>query len=366
MIALVISSIVLLGVATVYSSTKRSYKIQTEMARLQENVRYAFDILARDVRGAGYAGCNPKINRILNTTDDSLYDFQAGIAGFEYTATSTGPGSDYTITTLTGTGTASDWEAPDGSDADTSKDNLPSELAGNVLIGTDVLITKSADTVDGLIPSGNTPANSASITFPNAHNIPAGTIVIFSDCEKADVFQNNSGGVSLTRPTAGDPGNVNPASTNWSHEYTTDARIQIVKSRAYFIGPGASGEPALFRMDFSKGNSAATAEELVEGIESMQVLYGEDLSPNDPDIQPTRYVTADNVTNWDNVISVKVSLLARTPQELNRPQKTNTYRLMGVDDATSLDVTTLNDRRIRKVFTTTLFLRNKGLYRESF
>ncbi|MDX5152354.1 MAG: prepilin-type N-terminal cleavage/methylation domain-containing protein, partial [Acidiferrobacterales bacterium] len=42
MVAMVISTIVLLGVATVYSSTKRSYKVQEEMARLQENARYAF------------------------------------------------------------------------------------------------------------------------------------------------------------------------------------------------------------------------------------------------------------------------------------------------------------------------------------
>lgn len=364
MIALAISTIVLLGVATVYSSTKRSYKIQEEMARLQENARYAFDILARDVRGAGFIGCNPKLNRILDTTDDSLYDFQPGIAGFEYTATATGPGNDYTITTLTGTGAASDWEAPDGSDPDASPDTLPAALAGNVLVGTDVVITKSADTVDGLVPTGNTPANSASITFPVAHNIPAGTIVIFSDCDRGDIFQNNSGGVSLTRPTAGDPGNVNPASTNWSHEFTTEARIQTVKSRAYFIGPGASGEPALFRMDFSQGNAAATAEELVEGIENMQVLYGEDLSPNDADIQPTRYVTADNVSDWNNVISVKISLLVRTPQDLNRPQQPATLRLLGFDNSTSVDVTTMSDRRIRKVFTTTLYLRNKGIVRE--
>ena len=35
MVALVVSSIVLLGVATVYSSSKRSYKLQEEFSRLQ-------------------------------------------------------------------------------------------------------------------------------------------------------------------------------------------------------------------------------------------------------------------------------------------------------------------------------------------
>ena len=56
MIAMVISTIVLLGVGTVYSSSKRSYKVQEEMARLQENARYAFNVMSRDIRGAGFIG----------------------------------------------------------------------------------------------------------------------------------------------------------------------------------------------------------------------------------------------------------------------------------------------------------------------
>ena len=86
MIAMVISTIVLLGVATVYSSTKRSYKVQEEMARLQENARYAFNAMSRDIRGAGFIGCNPTLNSLLNTTDDALFDFQAGVEGWEFDA----------------------------------------------------------------------------------------------------------------------------------------------------------------------------------------------------------------------------------------------------------------------------------------
>jgi type IV pilus assembly protein PilW len=382
MIAMVISTIVLLGVATVYSSTKRSYKVQEEMARLQENARYAFNAMAGDIRGAGFVGCNPKITSLLDETDaafdPALYDFQAGVDGWEYTATTTAPGNTYTITSLTNTGSASDWAGADWDNNGTG-DDLPNVLTGRVLIGTDVLLTKSSDPetyedpatcADGSVLRlrGANPPNATAMTFNCRTNVEQGQIVFFGNCDRADVFQNGatSKSVNLNRNAgvAGNrPGNVNPASVNWS-QYCENCQVYAARGIAYFIGNGAGNEPALFRYDYSMGASGATFDELVEGVENMQILYGEDLNTGDEDVQPTQYVTADNITNPDNVVSVRISLLVRTPQELNRPQAPSNHRLLGVDDATAVDITTLSDRRIRKVFTTTVYMRNKGVVRE--
>jgi len=54
MIALVISSILMLGVSSIYVSSKRGYKIQDNMARQQENGRFSLEILLHDLRMAGY------------------------------------------------------------------------------------------------------------------------------------------------------------------------------------------------------------------------------------------------------------------------------------------------------------------------
>lgn len=363
MIAMVISLLVLLGVATVYSSSKRSYKVQEEMARLQENARYAFASMAGDITEAGFAGCNPKLQSMLNTNEDAIFDFMAGIDGWEYTATSTAPGQNYTIASLTNTGSASDWTSYDwGNGAGT---DLAAALTGNVLQGNDVLVIKKNILRDDIGLQQN-PVTSAAIPTDNATGIPQCAIVVVTDCQRGVVFQkgNNASASSLTRATGScSPGNVNP-SNPWPFEITNQFRSMEAKSYAYFVGPGASGEPALFRADYSAGTGSIITEELVEGVENMQVLYGEDLTPTDTNFQPTRYVTADNITDPDNVMSVRVSLLVRTPQELNRPQATRTLSLLGVDNATSVDVTTLSDRRVRKVFTSTFFLRNKGLFRE--
>ena len=382
MIALVISTIVLLGVATVYSSTKRSYKVQEEMARLQENARYAFAVMAQDIRGAGFVGCNPKINSLLDETDPdfdyALYDFQAGVDGWEYTATATGPGNAYTITSLTDTGVATDWAGADWNGNGVG-DDLPNALTGRVLVGTDVLLTKSADPgsyedpltcPDGSVLrlQGANPPNATAMTFNCATTVEQGQIVMFGNCDRADVFQNgatsNSQNLNRNAGVAGNsPGNVNPALVRWS-QYCENCQIYAARGAAYFIGNGAGNEPALFRYDYSRGANYATYDELVEGVESMQILYGEDLNPNDDDVQPTQYVTADNITNPDNVVSVRLSLLVRTPEELNRPQRPSSHRLHGVDNNTAVNITSPSDRRIRKVFTTTVYMRNKGVVRE--
>ena len=374
MIAMVISTIVLLGVATVYSSTKRSYKVQEEMGRLQENARYAFNVMARDIRGAGYVGCNPTLNNLLDDTnadyDDSLHDFQAGIDGWEYTSSGTAPGDAYTITSVTATGAVGDWT---GVNWPASGTDLASVLANRVIQGTDVLVTKSVQPVtDGagayLVQQGTNNPGSASITFTSNTGIEKGQILIFGNCQRGDVFQNGSGPTANNvnrNPGVGGlvPGNKGPTSSvQWSQN-CTDCQISEAQGIVYFIGQGASGEPALFRYDYRLGTAGAVFEELVEGIENMQLLYGEDLNPADDDIQPTQYITANNITNPDNVVSVRISLLVRTPAELNRPQAPSNHQLLGVDNNTWVDITSQNDRRVRKVFTTTIFMRNKGVAR---
>jgi type IV pilus assembly protein PilW len=377
MIAMVISTIVLLGVGTVYSSTKRSYKVQEEMARLQENARYAFNVMSRDIRGAGFIGCNPTLNSLLNSSNSALFDFQAGVEGWEFDAAGTAPGDDYTITTLTSTGAAANWGGVDW-DSNGAADELAAEVTGRVLVGNDVLLVKSAEAASyedpATCPDGSTvrlqgtnPANSASITFSCATNIKKGELVIFGNCDRGDLFQNgaNDNASTLTRDTGcggHTPCNVNPANVNFS-QLCENCQLYSAKGVIYYIGVGSGNEPALFRYDYRLGTSGATFDEMVEGIENMQILYGEDLNTGDDDIQPTQYVTADNITNPDNVIAVRISLLVRTPAELNRPQTAATNLLLGVDDATGVDITSQSDRRIRKVFTTTIYLRNKAVTR---
>ena len=71
----------------------------------------------------------------------------------------------------------------------------------------------------------------------------------------------------------------------------------------YTIKNGADGQPALWRSD--NGND----QEIVDDVSDLQILYGEDM---DSDRSVDTYVTADNVTDFDNVYSVRAQLTVQT------------------------------------------------------
>jgi type IV pilus assembly protein PilW len=57
MVAVALSVILLTGVIQIFVGSKATYRLQDNIARLQENGRFALDFLTRDVRMAGYRGC---------------------------------------------------------------------------------------------------------------------------------------------------------------------------------------------------------------------------------------------------------------------------------------------------------------------
>jgi len=71
----------------------------------------------------------------------------------------------------------------------------------------------------------------------------------------------------------------------------------------YSIGNGSSGAPALFR----SVNGVNT--ELVEGIENLQILYGED---TDNDDAPNYFVDSASITSMAQAVSVRLTVVART------------------------------------------------------
>lgn len=76
---------------------------------------------------------------------------------------------------------------------------------------------------------------------------------------------------------------------------------------------------------------------VVEGIEDMQILYGEDTDPS-PDGTPNYYVPANTVVDMSKVVSVRINLTARTLEN---------------------NLTSTGDGRLRRNFTSTIAIRNR-------
>ena len=70
MIALVLGLLVVAGASSVLLSNKQSYKAGEALGRVQEGSRVAFELIARDVRGAALTGCGNS-GRVANVITDS-------------------------------------------------------------------------------------------------------------------------------------------------------------------------------------------------------------------------------------------------------------------------------------------------------
>ena len=349
MVALVLGLVIMAGVLSIFVGMSQSVRTETAISRLQENARFGLEKLSVDVRQAGFTGCVSTINVLLDTTAASyspaLYDLSRALSGWEYTGT--GPATTFTSTTLAATGVpVGNWDDAAGADLDASFQN-------QVVPGSDVLIVRHAGPPLDLVADGNTPVNAADVNLKKPSGVPQDTIVLISDCAGADLFQNRSIGTAhkLNRDIGGSaPGNVNPASQNFSHEYDGTLQVYTFSISAYYIGTGDSGEPTLFRRTYPRGDAGET-EELIDGVETMQVRYGED---TDGDRIADVYRAANTVGDWARVVSVKLGLLLRQRDEGRGEVDTATYGVGGMT-FNPLDVRNVR----RRTMNWTITLRNR-------
>ncbi len=326
LVALALSLLLLAGVMEIMLSSKQAFRIQDGLSRLQENARFAMQFLSEDLRMAGYSGCSSARvpNNIVDLDGDGVaddvYDFaQDGLIGFEYPALPI-------ILTAT-------------------ESLTPVEVTPN----TDIVVIMYGSPAESFNLLGNLQANNANIQLPRTDVFAAGDVLLISDCSTADIFSATNVTNGSSRTTIAHANNNN-LDNRLSKAYGTDATVMGLIKAAYYVGPNAVGIPSLYRKRMV--GSGMQVEELVEGVESMQLLYGEDL---DADGIPNRYIPADAVGNFANVVSVRIGLLLRTIDEVDRQLNTNTYNVLDetVDPA--------DDRRLRRIFETTIMLRNRNI-----
>jgi type IV pilus assembly protein PilW len=234
------------------------------------------------------------------------------------------------------------WECT-GEDTGSLKNHLGSNQRG--LHGTDgtsgapdaLRIFRAVDTTAITVQANVTLP--AAITVLADHGLQAGDLVVVNDCNKGDVFDLDS----VTSTT------LTPGCSTCSDAYLTNASVLKVRDTEYYIATGAGGQSALFqRVD-------GTAQEMVEGVEDMQVFYGEDM---DGDGVINRYVTPAVIDAlcggdpdcWRRVVNVRISLLLRTLDD-NVALTPQSYTYNGT-------AVTATDKRLRRVFTTIVSLRN--------
>lgn len=340
MVALTIGLIILAAVSSLFVSSKQTYTTQDSLARLQENARFAMQFLISDLRLAGHFGCLDDIDPgpPLTTNPDG--------------STET---SNLKITLTGGTAFATNAFIPVEGAENATGTWLPSgaALPAGLKTGTDALTVRLADNSAAANVAPGMLNGSADLVVNNIppHPFVINNIIVVSDCATADIMQITgiTGNVLQHTAGVGVPGN---ATQKLSKAYAPPARVFRLATRSYYIANGASGQPALFR----------SGAELVEGIENLQVLYGEYTvnppNPNKAQWVPSIYRKATAVSDWTKVVSVRIGILARTLNDKNTDIDATSY---DVDGDGSIDFTPPSsppDRYRRRAFQATVQLRN--------
>ena len=339
MVAMTIGLIVMAAVSTIFVDTKKNYVVQDALARLQENARFAMEMVVRDLRMAGYYGCADDVSAITNTVIGA------------------GTGAAYDISNpLQGSESKSNWYPLAAT---------PVAAPSAMRAGTDAIAIRYLDrTTSVQIDAPFMPNTSAALQTAAGNGLKDGDIVFITDCSGGAIFQitgpgDPSGGTIVHNTGASTPGN---STKDLGKIFEGDSRITKYYYAMYYIAPGASGEFSLFRQ--TVGTAGVVPEELMEGIEDLQVLYGEDTVNGDrvPDV----YRKADAVVNWSNVVTVRIGLLARTLANSDRTSKdyggfqdtTDGYDVDGDGNKETNYTAALNDMYQRRVFRATVTLRN--------
>jgi prepilin-type N-terminal cleavage/methylation domain-containing protein len=330
MVALVITLILLAGIGQIFLSSKKSYAIQDTLGRMQENGRYAMDVLKADLRRAGYWGGNADISTIqgslgindttteaCTTTGQSAWArmLNRGIYGLNLSGTEKPSTSSYACIRDSG--------------------------ASPYLRG-DVLAVRYAD-----------PAEVGGITTPLA----SGQTI--ADAYPNQIFLRSS----LFR------GRIFEGTDSESASNDLDApavRTSLLVARAYYIGassntsrcPNDGPVPSLYRINVVNGGFVS--EEVAYGVDNLQLEYGID---SDDSGSVDRYYDADALStnpsttpNWDQVIAARIWMLTRSECPETGYTNSNTYNMS--ENYTPAD--TANRGYRRKLYTSTVKLRNNS------
>ena len=379
MIALAIGTLLVLGLVEVFAASRVSYQLSEGMSRVQENGRFAVDYLQRDIRMAGHFGCvndqaharqDPAgLSTTFAATPASGLLFGVSIQGYE--ALDTEPGKTVTLSE-TPTTNGINWTPA-----------LPVDIADKItdrVNGSDIIVLRY------LAPEGVPVTSIGGTAAEPIFNFDASRwdvlrsgvanpgLFAVADCMSAAVFQAAGGGATdgangiiAVGGTASAPNNVVAFSKVFTPGQATLFRAESV---VYYVGLNDEGEPSLYRLRFvaEPGETIdSQKEELVEGIENMQMLYGQDREI-DPTKSPSGYIEQLETANgiqasatptpadaWRRVGSVQVGLVGVSPDRAAAMQAgaANELMAMGVKFAAP------NDGRYRTAYQSTLALRNR-------
>ncbi len=296
MIAIALALVITGAVFALFLASRQSLRATENLARLHDDVRISFELLAREIREAGSTVCGtPNIANVLNN---------AGTAWWS----SVGNWNDEAIRGYSG---ASAGPVEFGS--------ASSKRVG----GTDAMAIRRASDRAVTIVSHN-PASAQFRVNTNNHGIKDGDILVICDERSGAIFQvTNASSTNATivhNTGTGTPGNCSkdlgyPTQCSGNRKERTFAPggfLTSYQASFWYIGNApVSGQRSLYRADNTRG-----PVEMARDVTNMRVEYL--LSDRaTPPALASSYVTADQVSRWADVVAVRVTLTHQTQDHVS-------------------------------------------------
>jgi type IV pilus assembly protein PilW len=323
LIALTIGLVLIAAVSGTFVWTSRNYTQDDSTARLQENARYALDAISRDIQMSGF------LHDVINSAgiDNSLVagtlSADCGASGVPWATV-----PDNLIQSLNQTSPLN--IGSNYSCIDTSYIHLVGDSGSEF---TDVLAIKRVKQPEGPLVDGKIYLQTAfdGTSRMIVHNLPG----------------NPVGGAFTNAADWEYVANIYYVSTDNPDRYPT-----LYRKSLQGLNLGGSND---LRMDTEGGGIA-------EGVEYFHVTWGIDQEVVDgdaatlPDGQPNYFVSAPTAAEGPGVVAAKIYLLLRSKNHDVTYVDDKQYTL---GDVTLPPTGTFNDNFKRKVFSTTIKIRNQ-------
>ena len=344
MVAMIIGMVLLGGAISIFISNKGVYRLESELSRMQESGRFIIDMMSNEIRMAGYNGCASRGDVEPNNMADNPPPLALN--------------NDNAVLGYDGSGGVWDPVIPAG--IAVPMYDIDGDAAKDLVLNTDVLNIMRVDQC-GAFLTGNWAVTNANmqVTAPNSCGFDQNQAVIVTDCATADIFQivsnpgNNGPTVTLTHSNSGNTGNF--LGTAYG---PPDAHISVPRSNSFFIALNDAGENALYLAEWGStdGDGIVNTDdfsvyELTDGVQDMQILYGEDTGGGGGNQYADAYLDASAVTDWTNIRSVRINVLLQSDDNITTEPRAFTFN--------GANANTGNDQRLRMAFSTTIALRNR-------
>lgn len=267
MIAMVLGLVVLAGGIGVFLSNQQTQRLSENLARMQDSARYAFEIMSRDLRGAGGTPCGKRNINVTNTLSSDWWTlWSESFRGVE--------GEEETVF---------------------PSDRINAENA---------VIVLSAILEDGLFELASHDTDEQSFTLAaDLHPFSKGDVVMVCNYDRAAIVRLDN--VDDKVLTYIDDGDALPL-------FSSGAIISFYTAQAWYLQDNPFGISSLYVRDGVSGIS----REVIEGVTQLRLQYLRCLA-DCGSFRPVlddeyRDASAIASSEWPNVVAVRITLRLRT------------------------------------------------------